>query len=101
MKGELHAVIKKIPTFSIEGKASVDLKGKEKTLAESTEVVFNGDFILSSGIPTTFDAAINTFKQLPSKQYYYLLILCSSYLYVTADRFYVTNSCAALFTFTP
>lgn len=64
VSGSLQVVVKSIPSFSIEGKASIDLKGELKELAQSTEVQYNGDFRLSSGIPTTFDGAVKTFSGL-------------------------------------
>ena len=65
--GSLQAVVKSIPGFSIEGSASVKLTGEEKKLLESTEVRFNGDFQLKNGFPTTYEGAVDAFKELSSK----------------------------------
>ena len=63
--GSIQAVVKSIPSFSIEGKASVDLKGILKDISKETEVTLYGDFLLQHQ-PTTFDEAIQTYKTLPS-----------------------------------
>ena len=63
--GSIQAVVKSIPSFSIEGKASVDLKGSLKNISKETEVTLYGDFLLQHQ-PTTFDEAIQTYKTLPS-----------------------------------
>ena len=63
--GSIQAVVKSIPSFSIEGKASVDLKGTLKDISKETEVTLYGDFLLQHQ-PTTFDEAIQTYKTLPS-----------------------------------
>ena len=63
--GSIQAVVKSIPSFSIEGKASVDLKGMLKNISKEMEVTLYGDFLLQHQ-PTTFDEAIQTYKTLPS-----------------------------------
>ena len=63
--GSLQVVVKAIPAFSIEGKASIDLKGTLKDISRETEVTLYGDFLLQHQ-PTTFDEAIQTYKTLPS-----------------------------------
>ena len=63
--GSIQAVVKSIPSFSIEGKASVNLKGTLKDISKETEVTLYGDFLLQHQ-PTTFDEAIQTYKTLPS-----------------------------------
>ena len=62
--GSLQAVVKSIPNFSIAGSTSVKLTGEEKKLMESTEVRFNGDFRLKNGFPTTYEGAVDAFKEL-------------------------------------
>ena len=63
--GSIQAVVKSIPSFSIEGKASVNLKGTLKDISKETEVTLYGDFLLQHQ-PTTFDESIQTYKTLPS-----------------------------------
>ena len=63
--GSLQVVVKTIPAFSIERKASVDLKGTLKDISKETEVTLYGDYLLQHQ-PTTFDEAIHTYKTLPS-----------------------------------
>ena len=63
--GSLQVAVKAIPAFSIEGKASVDLKGTLKDISKESEVTLYGDFLLQHQ-PTTFDEAIQTYKTLPS-----------------------------------
>ena len=63
--GNLQAVVKSIPGFSIEGSGSVKLTGEEKSLMDSTQVQFNGDFQLNR-FPTTYEGAVNAFKELSS-----------------------------------
>uniref|UniRef100_A0A7N8YB98 SNTX thioredoxin-like domain-containing protein n=1 Tax=Mastacembelus armatus TaxID=205130 RepID=A0A7N8YB98_9TELE len=64
VQGSMEAVIKKIPSFSIEGKASVKLTDEEKALTDTFSCKFYGDFILDSN-PTTFVEAVKTYQQLP------------------------------------
>ena len=63
--GSMQAVVKSIPSFSIEGKASADLGGMLKNISKEIEVTLYGDFLLQHQ-PTTFDEAIQTYKTLPS-----------------------------------
>ena len=64
ISGSIEAIVKSIPSFSLEGKASVDLKGTLKNISKETEVNLYGDFVLKRQ-PTTFDEAIETYKNLP------------------------------------
>nr|AHY22717.1 echiitoxin a-subunit [Echiichthys vipera] len=64
IEGKMEAVIKKIPTVSIEGFGSVKLTDEEKTLASNLSCKFHGDFILES-LPTTFEDAVMTYQKLP------------------------------------
>lgn len=66
IQGNLEIVVKAIPSFSVQGKASIDMQGELKEIAESSEVQYNGDFNVDN-IPTTFDSAVKTFGTLPSK----------------------------------
>ncbi|XP_026171815.1 neoverrucotoxin subunit alpha-like [Mastacembelus armatus] len=64
VQGNMEAVIKKIPSFSIEGEANVKLTDEEKALIDKFSCKFYGDFILDSN-PTTFVDAVKTYQQLP------------------------------------
>nr|A0ZSK3.1 RecName: Full=Neoverrucotoxin subunit alpha; Short=NeoVTX subunit alpha [Synanceia verrucosa]BAF41221.1 neoverrucotoxin a-subunit [Synanceia verrucosa] len=65
IQGKMEAVIKKIPTISIEGSASVQLTDEEKSLASNLSCKFHGDFLLES-LPTTFEDAVTTYQTLPT-----------------------------------
>ena len=71
--GSLQALVKSIPGFSIGESASLQLTREERKLSESLEVRFNGDFTFKNGIPTTFEGSIKAFKELSSKDKYFLL----------------------------
>ncbi|KAL6481673.1 hypothetical protein MHYP_G00097530 [Metynnis hypsauchen] len=64
VEGNLNVLIKKIPSFSIEGSASLKLNENEKKMAEKISVTFHGDFELEKN-PTTYLEAIETYKTLP------------------------------------
>ncbi|XP_074475644.1 neoverrucotoxin subunit alpha-like [Sebastes fasciatus] len=64
IQGSMKAVIKKIPSFNIEGKVDIKLSDKEKALTEKFSCKFFGDFILESN-PSTFEDAVKTYIQLP------------------------------------
>ncbi|XP_038592439.1 stonustoxin subunit beta-like [Micropterus salmoides] len=64
IEGKMEAVIKKIPSFNIEGKVELKLNDEEKTLTEKFSCKFYGDFILESN-PATFVDAVKTYVQLP------------------------------------
>ncbi|KAB5523552.1 hypothetical protein PHYPO_G00153830 [Pangasianodon hypophthalmus] len=65
IEGNLHAVVKKIPTISIEGEASLKMTEEEKKLAENISVTFYGDFELEEN-PTTYKEALEVYKKLPT-----------------------------------
>ncbi|KAF4075259.1 hypothetical protein AMELA_G00232520 [Ameiurus melas] len=65
IEGNLYAVIKKIPTISIEGQASLKMTQDEKNLAENLNVTFYGDYELEEN-PTTYTEALRACKRLPS-----------------------------------
>ncbi|XP_053085716.1 cytolytic toxin-alpha [Pangasianodon hypophthalmus] len=65
IEGNLHAVVKKIPTISIEGEASVKINEDEKKLAENISVTFYGDYELEEN-PTTYTEALRACKRLPT-----------------------------------
>ncbi|KAK2818099.1 hypothetical protein Q7C36_022032 [Tachysurus vachellii] len=64
IEGSLQAVVKKIPTISIEGQASLKLSSEEKKLAENINVTFYGDYELDEN-PTTYTEALRACKKLP------------------------------------
>ncbi|XP_034158235.2 cytolytic toxin-alpha [Pangasianodon hypophthalmus] len=65
IEGSLHAMVKKIPTISIEGEASVKINEDEKKLAENISVTFYGDYELEEN-PTTYTEALRACKRLPT-----------------------------------
>ncbi|KAM9454713.1 neoverrucotoxin subunit beta-like [Clarias gariepinus] len=65
IEGHLHAVVKKIPTISIEGEASLKMTEGEKILAENISVTFYGDYKLNKN-PTTYMEALEVYKTLPN-----------------------------------
>ncbi|KAL6097798.1 uncharacterized protein ACO6RY_13251 [Pungitius sinensis] len=64
IEGSMKAIIKKIPSFSVEGKVDIKLTEEEKALSDSVCCKFFGDFILQS-IPLTYEDAVKTLGQLP------------------------------------
>ncbi|KAM3592491.1 uncharacterized protein V6R79_019823 [Siganus canaliculatus] len=64
IQGSMQAVIKKIPSFSIEGKVDIQLTAEEKSLTDKFSCKFYGDFILDSN-PATFKDAVKTYVELP------------------------------------
>ncbi|XP_027035078.2 cytolytic toxin-alpha-like [Tachysurus fulvidraco] len=65
IEGNLHAVVKKIPTISIEGQASLNMTEDEKKMAENISITFYGDFKLEEN-PTTYKEALKVFKKVPA-----------------------------------
>ncbi|XP_027035054.2 cytolytic toxin-alpha-like [Tachysurus fulvidraco] len=65
IEGNLHAVVKKIPTISIEGQASLTMNQQEKKLSENLNVTFYGDYELDEN-PTTYAEALKACNTLPS-----------------------------------
>ncbi|KAI9529412.1 hypothetical protein NQZ68_011120 [Dissostichus eleginoides] len=64
IEGSMQAVIKKIPSFDVEGKVDIKLTAAEKALTEKFSCKFYGDFILESN-PATFVEAVHTYVELP------------------------------------
>ncbi|XP_030255023.1 neoverrucotoxin subunit beta-like [Sparus aurata] len=64
IQGHMEAVIKKIPSFNIEGKVDIKLTEKEKELTNTFSCKFYGDFILDRN-PTSFEDAVKTYVELP------------------------------------
>ncbi|XP_077414970.1 neoverrucotoxin subunit beta-like [Vanacampus margaritifer] len=61
----MQAVIKKIPTFSIEGSAQIKLTEEEQNLTNKFSCKFLGDLILEKKKPATFVQAVETYCELP------------------------------------
>ncbi|XP_024150486.1 neoverrucotoxin subunit alpha isoform X2 [Oryzias melastigma] len=64
--GSMHAVIKKIPMISIEGKVDIKLSEEEKDVTNKFSCKFYGDFILDSN-PSTFEDAVKSYVELPQR----------------------------------
>ena len=64
IQGHMEAVIKKIPSFNVEGQADIKLTEEEKELTNKFSCKFYGDFILQSN-PATFEEAVKTYVELP------------------------------------
>ncbi|CAI5669621.1 unnamed protein product [Oreochromis niloticus] len=64
IQGSMQAVIKKIPSFNVEGKVDIKLSDEEKAVTAKFTCQFHGDFILESN-PATFEDAVKTYIQLP------------------------------------
>ena len=64
IEGSMKAVIKKIPSFNVEGKVDIKLTEEEKALTNKFTCKFYGDFILESN-PAAFGDAVKTYTQLP------------------------------------
>ncbi|XP_036448409.1 stonustoxin subunit beta-like isoform X2 [Colossoma macropomum] len=65
VEGNVNAVVKKIPSLSIEGQADLKMNDDEKNLAEEISVTFYGDFHLEKN-PTTYKEALTVYATLPS-----------------------------------
>lgn len=64
LQGNMHAVINKILSFNVDGKAQMKLTAEEKALTQRFSCKFHGDFIPES-CPSTFEDAVKTYKELP------------------------------------
>ncbi|XP_061554371.1 stonustoxin subunit alpha-like [Phycodurus eques] len=65
IQGNMQAVIKKIPTFKIEGSAKIHLSEQEQELTNKFSCTFFGDLILEKN-PATFVQAVETYCDLPT-----------------------------------
>ncbi|XP_036417429.1 verrucotoxin subunit beta-like [Colossoma macropomum] len=65
VKGNLHVLIKKMPSLSIEGDGDLKLNESEKKMAESISVTFHGDYKLEEN-PTTYSEALKVYNKLPN-----------------------------------
>uniref|UniRef100_A0A3P8SU56 B30.2/SPRY domain-containing protein n=1 Tax=Amphiprion percula TaxID=161767 RepID=A0A3P8SU56_AMPPE len=64
IQGSMKAVIKKIPSFNVDGKVDIKLTDEEKNTTDKFTCKFYGDFILHDN-PATFTDAVKTYIQLP------------------------------------
>ncbi|XP_047658995.1 uncharacterized protein LOC113663839 isoform X3 [Tachysurus fulvidraco] len=64
IEGNLHAVVKKIPTISIEGQTSLNMTEDEKKVAENISITFYGDIKLEEN-PTTYKEALHVYRKVP------------------------------------
>ncbi|XP_042254006.1 stonustoxin subunit beta-like [Thunnus maccoyii] len=64
IQGSMEAVIKKIPSFDIEGKVDIKLTDEEKDLTNKFSCKFYGDLLLEIN-PATFEEAVKTYVELP------------------------------------
>ncbi|XP_026093251.1 stonustoxin subunit alpha-like isoform X2 [Carassius auratus] len=62
---ELNVMVKKIPGFSIDGEAALQMTDAEKKTAEKIACTFHGDFYLQQN-PTTYMEALELYKKLPT-----------------------------------
>uniref|UniRef100_A0A672KKT2 Stonustoxin subunit beta-like n=1 Tax=Sinocyclocheilus grahami TaxID=75366 RepID=A0A672KKT2_SINGR len=65
IEGELNLMVKKVPQFSLEGKAALKMTDSEKKTAEKIACSFHGDISLKQN-PTTYMEALTLFKELPA-----------------------------------
>ncbi|XP_047659002.1 neoverrucotoxin subunit beta-like [Tachysurus fulvidraco] len=63
--GNLHAVVKKIPTISIEGQTPLNMTEDEKKMAENISITFYGDIELQEN-PTSYNEALDVYKKVPA-----------------------------------
>ncbi|KAM6989388.1 uncharacterized protein LKV04_009062 [Tautogolabrus adspersus] len=64
IEGNLKVIIKKIPSISIEGEASLEMDEKEKANVEKFSCSFIGDFSIQES-PTSFQEAVQVYQSLP------------------------------------
>ncbi|RXN24370.1 stonustoxin subunit alpha-like protein [Labeo rohita] len=62
---ELKVIVKKIPTFSIEGEGAVKMTDEDNKKAEIITCTFHGDVHLEQS-PTTYMEALEVYKKLPT-----------------------------------
>ena len=65
IQGKLHVSVTKLPSFSVDGKGSVNITEKQRKEVEKFSCHFHGDFILKKH-PGTYEEAIKVYKELPS-----------------------------------
>ncbi|XP_016116861.1 neoverrucotoxin subunit alpha-like [Sinocyclocheilus grahami] len=65
IEGELNVMVKKFPTFSIEGEGAVKMTDEDNKKAENITCTFHGDVHLEQN-STTYIEALEVYKKLPS-----------------------------------
>ena len=63
VEGAVEVIVKSIPSFQMEGSASLELKDEQKEVCKSLNCTFYGDMRPKSN-PTTFQEAIQVYKEL-------------------------------------
>ncbi|KAK2820153.1 hypothetical protein Q5P01_023112 [Channa striata] len=63
IQGQMHAVIKKIPSFCLQDKVDINLTNEEEALTDNFSCKFFGDLTLESS-PSTFEDAVKTYVKL-------------------------------------
>ena len=66
ISGNLEVVVKSIPQIQIEGSANFNLTEDEEQVKRTMEFTFYGDILLDSP-PSTFEDAVEVYKDLPKK----------------------------------
>ncbi|XP_038657062.1 stonustoxin subunit beta-like [Scyliorhinus canicula] len=64
IEGSLEVMVKKIPTFQIEGKGSLKLTDTEKQVIDTFSCNFHGDFLLDRN-PVSYEEAVQVYSTLP------------------------------------
>ncbi|KAK3550479.1 hypothetical protein QTP86_029424 [Hemibagrus guttatus] len=65
IEGNLNVMVRKMPSFSIEGEGALTMSESEKKLADNISCTFFGDYELEQN-PTTYIEAMQLYKELPS-----------------------------------
>lgn len=63
--GNMEVLVKALPSISIDGKGSVDIKDDQMKKTEKMRCKMYGDFRTEES-PTTYEEAVKVYKQLPS-----------------------------------
>ena len=63
--GNMKVLVKALPSISLDGKGSLDIKEDQKKTAEKMRCKMYGDFRTEES-PTTYEEAVRVYKQLPS-----------------------------------
>lgn len=65
VSGNLHAMVKSIPSLKIDGKGDLDLSEDEKKESRKFSCRYFGDFIPREN-PSTFEEAVRLYKEMPN-----------------------------------